>query len=349
MRTAALETYKVFFDHVYQLHPNDLTQISTDPGKTASANFVNGRLQQECVFAADLLVDLLQEGDYDLRWFKTLARELAPLPFLYAAPKTLKGQAQKTGDRMLYPVDNMESLRSWLQTWQIVLAPRSALVSMARHFDEHEYHQLVSEPIWRRWCDVSRIAGKEPDHSGLPFVLFGLDAFLTYVDNVVSDNPTWRDWRQLHAKLVEEWISDNKAKLEKDGQFYEAHARVDALIRKLATSAPAAPCPQQSPVDNAVDKPATSDKGQQAVPRNPFFFTTLDGTVVAIAKDKHELKKKLNEVPVAYVARHANRGDFTNWLNYLGDPELGAKVLGVRGEPDAVRTQIVALIEAGAG
>jgi hypothetical protein len=127
---------------------------------------------------------------------------------------------------------------------------------------------------------------------------------------------------------------------EEEYSYYGTFSKMFELIRD--GSRPSEPRVVVKPL---ADKPATSDKSQQALPRNPFIFRMPDGTEVGIARDKNEFRKMLKKVPLACFDFHAARGDYAAWMVYYGEPDLGAKLLGLHGGPEAVRTKIAELIE----
>ena len=79
--------------------------------------------------------------------------------------------------------------------------------------------------------------------------------------------------------------------------------------------------------------------------KNSFIFCMTDGRKVGEAKNLAELRQVVGKVPLESVLYHANRGDFANWLKYLGKPELAAEVRKITGHTGSVRTRLTTTLE----
>lgn len=78
--------------------------------------------------------------------------------------------------------------------------------------------------------------------------------------------------------------------------------------------------------------------------KNPFVFCLLDGNVIANAGTFTDFKKAIKEIPLESVIFHANRGDFANWLVYLGKKDIAADVREVKGSTGRVRAKLLTVL-----
>jgi len=64
--------------------------------------------------------------------------------------------------------------------------------------------------------------------------------------------------------------------------------------------------------------------------KNGFSFNMPDGTNFGHAKNLKEFKKMLKLAPKESVNFHFKRGDFINWLSYLGQKTKAAKIKAIK-------------------
>ncbi|HDR53186.1 MAG TPA: hypothetical protein ENN60_00710 [archaeon] len=78
--------------------------------------------------------------------------------------------------------------------------------------------------------------------------------------------------------------------------------------------------------------------------KNAFVFCMADGRRVGEAKNFAQFKDLMKKVPLESVLFHANRGDFSNWLAYIGETALAQKVVKVKGSTGSVRTKLMSVL-----
>ncbi|MBR9680486.1 MAG: hypothetical protein GOU98_01520 [Candidatus Altiarchaeota archaeon] len=70
--------------------------------------------------------------------------------------------------------------------------------------------------------------------------------------------------------------------------------------------------------------------------KNGFSFNMPDGTNFGYAKNLNEFKKMLKVAPRTCVEFHHKKGDFANWVKYMGHSDKARKIKTIKSTSNLV-------------
>lgn len=76
--------------------------------------------------------------------------------------------------------------------------------------------------------------------------------------------------------------------------------------------------------------------------KNGFMFRNNEGSELGFAANLRDFKKMLAAVGLDSIAFHSARGDFANWLEYMGKPGQAKKIRTIKGSDEKTRKKLIA-------
>jgi hypothetical protein len=101
-------------------------------------------------------------------------------------------------------------------------------------------------------------------------------------------------------------------------------------------------------VGKKIEKVETVKTLSDAKPENAFLFATGEGSFTGkSAQNLYSLCEVMKTIDLKSIEFHLHRGDFENWIKYLGDDTLALQIAKIRNMPfdgEQTRGKIVAVI-----